>query len=137
MSLGIWLWLSKSVTMNTTWYSRTTSIPRVILNVNCLSKIISLGFFFRVTNTTKDVSVKLNLLNHTKSDSLFNYGMRVLVYSDEINKSTGIGWHRDGKDIAYFQNNFKKVTLFFFVICLCIIGYYWQEQILLYLEFHL
>jgi hypothetical protein len=59
------------------------------------------------------MSVKFNLLNHTKSDSLFNQGMKPLVYSDSINKEKGLGWHRDGRDIAYYQNNFKKVQLSF------------------------
>ena len=68
-----------------------------------------LGFFFRVTNTRKDQPVKFNLLNHTKPDSLFNFGMKVLVYSEQQNKADGTGWHRDGRDIAYFQNSFKKV----------------------------
>ena len=36
--------------------------------------------------------------------------MQVLVYSEEKQKTSGTGWHRDGRDIAYFQNNFKKVT---------------------------
>jgi hypothetical protein len=48
------------------------------------------------------MSVKFNILNHTKPDSLFNLGMKVLVYSEQLNKETGIGWHRDGRDIAYF-----------------------------------
>ena len=58
------------------------------------------------------MSVKFNLINHSKPDSLFNYGMQVLVYSEEKYKNSGIGWHRDGRDIAYFQNNFKRVSLF-------------------------
>ncbi len=61
-----------------------------------------IGFFFRVTNTKKDLSVKFSLLNHTKPDSLFNFGMKVLVFSEALNKKDNIGWHRDGKDIAYF-----------------------------------
>lgn len=71
---------------------------------------ICVGFFFRVTNTRKDMSVKFNLLNHTKPDSLFNCGMKVLVYSETMNKVEGKGWHREGRDIAYYQNNFKKVS---------------------------
>ena len=65
--------------------------------------------FFRVSNTRKDTPVKFNLLNHTKPDSLFNFGMKVLVYSEKLNKEEGTGWHRDGREIAYFQNSFKKV----------------------------
>lgn len=63
-----------------------------------------------MTNTRKDLSVKFNILNHTKPDSLFNQGMKVLVFSEQMNKESGLGWHREGRDIAYFQNNFKKVS---------------------------
>lgn len=61
-----------------------------------------LGFFFRVTNISKGASVKFNILNHSKTDSLFNFGMKVLVYSEGIYKTSGVGWHREGRDIAYF-----------------------------------
>ena len=57
------------------------------------------------------MSVKFNLLNHTKPDSLFNAGMQVLVFSEEESKTNGKGWHRDGKDISYYQNSYKKVYL--------------------------
>lgn len=80
------------------------SIREDILNVlknQSLFKLI-IGFFFRVKNTFKGQSVKFNLLNHSKRDSLFNFGMKVLVYSEETQKLSGTGWHRDGKDIAYF-----------------------------------
>ena len=63
---------------------------------------MSVGFFFRTTNVFKGTSVKFNILNHTKSDSLFNFGMKVLVYSEAVYKSKGIGWHREGRDIAYY-----------------------------------
>ena len=55
------------------------------------------------------MSVKFNVLNHSKPDSLFNYGMQVLVLSEEENKVSGKGWYRDGKEISYYQNSFKKV----------------------------
>lgn len=35
-------------------------------------------FYFRVTNTFKGQTVKLNMLNLAKPDSLYNYGMKVL-----------------------------------------------------------
>ena len=49
--------------------------------------------------------MRLNIINHTKSDSLFNYGMCVLCSSDQKQKGA---WHRSGTDISYYQNNFKK-----------------------------
>ena len=38
-------------------------------------------YFFRVGNTFKGLTVKFNILNLAKPDSLYNYGMRILSYS--------------------------------------------------------
>lgn len=40
-------------------------------------------FFFRVQNTTKDLEVQFNMLNLAKPDSLFNHGMKPLIYSEK------------------------------------------------------
>ncbi len=40
-------------------------------------------FFFRVQNTKKDLEVKFNMLNLAKPDSLFNHGMKPLIYSEK------------------------------------------------------
>ena len=66
-------------------------------------------FFFRVGNTRKDLSVKFNILNLAKSDSLYNEGMRVLCFS-QISRDgeEQLSWHRVGRDISYYQNNFKR-----------------------------
>jgi cytosolic carboxypeptidase protein 2/3 len=40
-------------------------------------------FYFRVMNTFSGDTVKFNILNYTKPDSLFNYGMKVAVYSEK------------------------------------------------------
>jgi len=39
-------------------------------------------FYFRVTNTTAGNTVKFTILNYSKPDSLFNYGMKVSIYSE-------------------------------------------------------
>lgn len=56
-------------------------------------------FFFRVQNTTKDLEVKFNMLNLAKPDSLFNHGMKPLVYSEHKVDQEGIGWFRGGHSI--------------------------------------
>jgi hypothetical protein len=38
-------------------------------------------FYFRVTNTRKNQSYKFNIVNLIKPDSLYNQGMKPLVYS--------------------------------------------------------
>ena len=39
---------------------------------------------------------------------MFNYGMKVTIYSEKKAEAEGIGWHRGGTDISYFQNNIRK-----------------------------
>ena len=70
-------------------------------------------YFYRVTNTRKGAKVKFNMNNLSKSDSLYNDGMRVLTFSAKTKKEKNLGWHRVGTDISYSQNNFKKENLRF------------------------
>jgi hypothetical protein len=63
-------------------------------------------FYFRVSNTYRGMKVKFNLLNMIKSKSLYNDGMKVLIYSNRRNEnmnriagdktSTASGWIRGG-----------------------------------------
>lgn len=52
-------------------------------------------FFFRVQNTRKDMEIKFNILNFSKPDSLFNHGMKPLVYSEKKTEIEDVGWFRD------------------------------------------
>ena len=45
-----------------------------------------------------------NILNYSKPDSMFNYGMKVAVYSDKKAERDSVGWHRACTDIRYFKN---------------------------------
>ncbi|EAS03740.2 zinc carboxypeptidase family protein (macronuclear) [Tetrahymena thermophila SB210] len=65
-------------------------------------------FFFKVKNTFSGSRVKFNILNFCKSDSLFNQGMKVLVYSKIQAISQNKGWHRSGENISYYKNNFIR-----------------------------
>lgn len=51
-----------------------------------------------------DRDYTFNVVNFTKSDSLFNYGMAPAVYSMAENKfNLGVekGWRREGKEVCY------------------------------------
>jgi len=57
------------------------------------------------------------MLNMIKSKSLYNEGMKVLVYSEKRNDFFDSfesadpkckGWTRGGEDLSYFQNNYKR-----------------------------
>jgi len=65
-------------------------------------------YYFSVANIRKDKEYRFNIINMMKPDSLYNCGMKPLVYSEGIAKNKKIGWHRDGYDICYYQNNMKR-----------------------------
>ena len=65
-------------------------------------------YFFRVGNTRKGMKVKFNILNLAKPDSLYNYGMKILSFSQMAKEKENLGWHRLGENINYLQNNFRR-----------------------------
>jgi hypothetical protein len=79
-------------------------------------------FYFAVANThppelvklaeqgveVPPVRVRFNIVNFTKPDSLFNLGMRPVVYSVRDAAKKNIGWVRAGADISYYGNSFLR-----------------------------
>ena len=61
-------------------------------------------FYFRIMNTRKGQTVKFNILNYSKPDSLFNYGMKVSMYSEKKAEHEQVGWFKGGKNIGYTLN---------------------------------
>ena len=51
------------------------------------------------------------MLNFLKSKSLFNEGMKLLVYSEKKLECEQTGWHRSGDEIGYFQNNYRRESM--------------------------
>ena len=52
--------------------------------------------------------VRFSLLNLCKPDSLYNEGMKVLVYSEKKAIEKDVGWHRGGCKTAYYANGIRK-----------------------------
>jgi len=48
------------------------------------------------------------MLNLCKPESLYNEGMKILVYSERIAALKDIGWHRGGTKISYYANQIRK-----------------------------
>lgn len=48
---------------------------------------------------------RLSIVNLVKSGSLYNEGMRPLMYSVTDAKDSNIGWRRCGDNISYFKND--------------------------------
>lgn len=61
-------------------------------------------YFFRVGNTRRGGRAKFNMLNLAKPDSLYNYGMKALCFSNKLKEEEGVGWHRVGQNIGYVAN---------------------------------
>lgn len=65
-------------------------------------------FYFSISNTKAGKNYRFNIINLIKPDSLYNHGMRPLMYSEEQAKKNGRGWVRTGTDICYYQNSMKR-----------------------------
>ncbi|XP_073998408.1 nna1 carboxypeptidase isoform X2 [Rhodnius prolixus] len=61
-------------------------------------------FYFLVENTRKDVLYRFSIVNLLKGDSLYNEGMRPVMYSLKEAVINKIGWKRCGSNINYYQN---------------------------------
>ncbi len=68
-------------------------------------------YYFRVSNTRKGKSYRLNIINHMKPDGLYNEGMRPLLYSVKESETGRYGWSRAGEHIRYFTNQYSRPNL--------------------------
>ena len=55
-----------------------------------------------MSNTRRYKTYKFSIINYVKPESLYNEGMKMLMYSKKESDENGIGWFRGGKDILYF-----------------------------------
>ena len=60
-------------------------------------------FYFSVRGAIESQTVRFNIANNSKNDSLFNYGMRPVVFSKKECEKGGVGWHRAGVNVTYFR----------------------------------
>ena len=72
------------------------------INTNGLSEL----FFFRVLNTFKSQTIKYNILNLSKPDSHYNYGMNFLWLCQRRKSNEEGDWFWDGGIILYLKNCF-------------------------------
>ena len=60
------------------------------------------------------MNIKFNILNFSKPDSLFNYGMKVSIYSQKkAAEENGVGWFKGGERISYYANGIKKDVAYY------------------------
>ena len=65
-------------------------------------------YYFQVKNAKPDVEYRFTICNFLKTDSLYNMGMKPLMYSELDAKYKNIGWRRSGSNIKYYRNNIKS-----------------------------
>ncbi|KAG5892786.1 hypothetical protein JTB14_032660 [Gonioctena quinquepunctata] len=61
-------------------------------------------FYFKVSKVKKGFLYRFSITNCSKENSLFNEGMRPLMYSKKDSQLHSIGWRRCGQNITYFCN---------------------------------
>lgn len=71
------------------------------------------GITLKLNNTAKNMKIKFNILNLSKPTSLYNKGMKVLIFSKRKQEYSKTGWHRGGDNILYYQNTFRRVSFTF------------------------
>lgn len=82
----------------------------LLLQSDINSKGHTQWFFFSVENTTENSQIKFNILNFAKGDSLYNDGMKVLIYSNKAQEQENCGWVRGGESLKYYSNGIIKDT---------------------------
>ncbi|XP_072529822.1 cytosolic carboxypeptidase 2 isoform X2 [Salminus brasiliensis] len=65
-------------------------------------------FYFRVRNMKAGITYRFTIINLMKSSSLYEAGMRPLLYSELAAWLKGEGWHRAGSNIRYYRNLNEK-----------------------------
>jgi hypothetical protein len=61
-----------------------------------------------VQNTRRDIAYRFNIVNLMKPESTYSQGMKPLIYSVKDAEKNGLGWYREGSNIAYYQNSKKR-----------------------------
>lgn len=61
-------------------------------------------YYFQVKNTRAGVPYRFTIINFMKPTSLYNHGMRPLMYSEIDANTRHIGWKRIGNEIKYYKN---------------------------------
>lgn len=64
--------------------------------------------YFPPSVTSVPLKIKFNIINLTKPDSLFNQGMKPVIYGVNASRTKNLGWLRSGSNISYFSNSYPR-----------------------------
>ncbi|XP_072034203.1 cytosolic carboxypeptidase 2-like isoform X2 [Amphiura filiformis] len=68
-------------------------------------------FYFRVQNAKPAAKYRFTITNFMKPGSLYNNGMRPLMYSEHAALTKKQGWRRCGEDIKYYKNYIRRTDV--------------------------
>ncbi|XP_074525777.1 cytosolic carboxypeptidase 1 isoform X3 [Halichoeres trimaculatus] len=83
----------------------------LVLNSDINSNHYHQWFYFEVSGMRVGTAYRFNIINCEKSNSQFNYGMQVLMYSVQEAISGRPRWVRTGADICYYKNHFARSSI--------------------------
>uniref|UniRef100_A0A3Q3J8E2 Cytosolic carboxypeptidase 1 n=1 Tax=Monopterus albus TaxID=43700 RepID=A0A3Q3J8E2_MONAL len=83
----------------------------LVLNSDINSNHYHQWFYFEVSGMRVGTTYRFNIINCEKSNSQFNYGMQVLMYSVQGAISGRPCWVRTGTDICYYKNHFARSSI--------------------------
>uniref|UniRef100_A0ABM5GF80 Cytosolic carboxypeptidase 3 isoform X1 n=1 Tax=Pogona vitticeps TaxID=103695 RepID=A0ABM5GF80_9SAUR len=81
---------------------------QLTLRTDLYTKKHTQWYYFQVTNTQAGIPYRFTIVNFTKPTSLYNHGMRPLLYSEAEAKIHKVGWQRTGDEIKYYRNNHSQ-----------------------------
>ncbi|NXA07470.1 CBPC4 carboxypeptidase, partial [Sapayoa aenigma] len=82
----------------------------LIMNADVNSNQHHQWFYFEVRDMKLSVPYRFNIINCEKSNSQFNYGMQLVMYSVKEALQGRPRWIRAGNDICYYKNHYRYST---------------------------
>eukprot|EP00825_Cyclidium_porcatum_P049803 TRINITY_DN8686_c0_g1_i1.p1 TRINITY_DN8686_c0_g1~~TRINITY_DN8686_c0_g1_i1.p1 ORF type:complete len:478 (+),score=74.15 TRINITY_DN8686_c0_g1_i1:77-1510(+) len=89
-------------------YTRQDNIYDLIMQNDINTKGYTQWFYFNVSNTKANQTVRFNIVNFSKKDSPFRYGMKPAIFSLMDNQATKTCWVKGGDNVRYFKNKIIK-----------------------------
>ena len=78
------------------------------MRVDTNSKGHSQWFYFQTRNTRANKTVKFNIVNFYKRDSLYSQGLQPNVWSFKKNRPHYVGWFRAGTNVKYSPSRISR-----------------------------
>ena len=66
-------------------------------------------FPLQVQNMRSDLTYRFSIVNFSKPDSLYNYGMKPVLYSQIEAERHFVGWSRVGSNIRYVPTTYLYI----------------------------